>query len=87
MKLPVHRPIPSTHAFGVDDGPLYRIPVPSSFFGAGHISRALLGHSYQSLKNKAFCSSVSEASSLAVLAAISLVAIMMPSLFYFISIL
>ncbi len=33
------------HAFGVDDDPLYRIPVPSPVLGVGHISRALLGHS------------------------------------------
>ena len=38
------------HAFGVDDDLLYRLPVPSSVLGVGHISRALLGHSCQAPK-------------------------------------
>ena len=38
------------HAFGVDDDPLSRIPVPSPVLGAGQFSQALLGHSCQAPK-------------------------------------
>ncbi|MBZ5625476.1 MAG: hypothetical protein LAQ69_43290, partial [Acidobacteriia bacterium] len=41
---------PKEHAFGVDDDPLSRIPVPSPVLGAGQFSQALLGHSCQAPK-------------------------------------
>src|SRR5208282_3489572 len=40
-------PPPTTHASGVDDGPLPLVPFPSPVPGVGPVSRALLGHSCQ----------------------------------------